>query len=112
MAPWLAVLLVVTLSINLLSAYIRHYEAGLGCVDVPACYGHVGDIAAQPSAVAAASDALTPTAAAKRAHRAIATVLVVLVLIVTVKGRAQANTVGVATHIPYLMIGVVLVLAV
>jgi len=112
---WLAVctalLLATTLAMNVLSAVIRHQEAGLGCSNWPQCYGVVGKTLAPATAAAAATYALTPTAATKRAHRVIATGLVVLVLAIVYQTRRQPPLPGAARLLPYLLIAVVLLLA-
>jgi cytochrome c oxidase assembly protein subunit 15 len=96
---------------NVLSALIRHQEAGLGCADWPQCYGVVGTTITPATAAAAATYALTPTATTKRAHRVIATVLVVLVLAIVYQTRRQPPLPGVARYLPYLLVAVVLLLA-
>lgn len=105
----LLLLLAATLLINLLSSYIRHVEAGLGCEDWPECYGHIGEIGtpAEIDAVAA----LTPTQTAKRAHRTIATVLVGLVLWAVYQARTLPLR-GNAQFLPYLLIVVIIMLSV
>ena len=75
-------LLVATLAINMLSGYIRHHEAGLGCEPWPDCYGQVGELIIPSEDSSAPIAALTPTETAKQAHRAIATALVILVILV------------------------------
>jgi cytochrome c oxidase assembly protein subunit 15 len=102
-------LLVATLLINLLSSYIRHVEAGLGCEDWPECYGHIGEIGT-PAEIDALA-ALTPTQTAKRAHRTIATVLVGLVLWAVYQARTLPLR-GSAQFLPYLLIVVIILLSV
>lgn len=113
---WLAtcvvLLLITTFSVNLLSAFIRHQEAGLGCSPWPECYAIVGTIEAPGSSVDAATDALTPTALIKQVHRASATLLVILVLTATHLVRRSTRLPRFDQMIPYLMIAVVLLLAV
>lgn len=115
-ARWLAtcvgLLLITTFSVNLLSAFIRHHEAGLGCMPWPDCYAVIGTIEAPTSGIAAATDALTPTALVKQIHRASATALVILVLAATHLVRQSTGLPKLAQMIPYLMIAVVLLLAV
>lgn len=74
---WLCtVLMLATIT---LSAFMRHSQAGLGCVDWPACYGqHLRAVA--PDAQPPAGHAV---AAARLAHRVVAsTTLVVVILMV------------------------------
>lgn len=105
----LALLLVATLLINLLSAYIRLDEAGIGCTPWPECYARVGEFVQPPGESPAA--ALTPTAAAKRAHRTIATGLVILVALVVYQGRRLKLT-GATKHLPLAIVAVILILSV
>ena len=106
----LLLLLAATLAINMLSGYIRHSEAGLGCADWPGCYGLVGTLALQMGETAAVV-ALTPSETAKRYHRAIATGLVILVIVVVAQTRKLRFS-GFAQYLPYLLIGVILLLAI
>jgi len=101
-------LLCATLTINLLSAYIRHQEAGLGCQPWPACYAQVGRVTAPADL---STTALTPSETAKRAHRAIATGLVILLMLVVYQGRRR-NLGHSGQLLLYAIISVVLLLAV
>jgi cytochrome c oxidase assembly protein subunit 15 len=105
----LASLLLATLAINLLSGYIRHQEAGLGCETWPDCYGRVGHLIA-PIDDARPMAVLTPTETAKQAHRAIATALVVLVLLTVY--LAQRSLPGPTQYLPYAIVAVILLLSV
>lgn len=105
----LLLLLTATLLINLLSSYIRHFEAGLGCETWPDCYGRVGDLIVPAEANTLA--VLTPSETAKRAHRSIATILVVLVLWAVYQAR-QLPLRGMAQFLPYLLLGTIVLLSV
>lgn len=105
----LVLLILATLGINLLSAYIRLDEAGVGCADWPDCYGRVQALIVAPGDSPAA--ALTPRETAKRAHRAIATGLVVLVLAVVYFAR-QRQLPRSVQHLPLALVAVVLLLSV
>ena len=107
----IALLLATTLAMNLLSALIRHQEAGLGCAGWPACYAVIDRSIAPASAVDAATYALTPTATFKRAHRVIATLLVALVLVIVYLTRQRVPLPGFAQFLPQLLFAVVLLLA-
>lgn len=110
---WLAALtLMATLSINLLSAYIRHSEAGLGCRDWPSCYGQIGESLRRAQAPDVARHALAPDPLAKRTHRVLATALVVMVLVLLHRSRQRHGVPGLDTPIPLLMAALLLVLAV
>jgi heme a synthase len=83
--PLLLVLLALLISIfaiNSISAYIRHVENGAGCQPWPACYGVIGAYLDRDPDRAALAQALTPSNTAKRMHRAIVTVMVVLLGVV------------------------------
>lgn len=106
----IALLLAMTLAMNVLSALIRHREAGLGCAPWPACYATIDRAAAPASAIDAATKALTPTSTFKRVHRVLATVLLVLVAAVIYLALDQPLH-GMARFLPMLLIGVLLLLA-
>jgi cytochrome c oxidase assembly protein subunit 15 len=106
-----ASLLAATLAINLLSGYIRHHEAGLGCQPWPACYAQVGELIAPPEETNATIAALTPTETVKQAHRGIATALVILVGLVVYLAR-QRRLPGNTQLLPYAIVGVILLLAI
>jgi cytochrome c oxidase assembly protein subunit 15 len=109
---YVLLVLVATLSINLLSAYIRHLEAGLGCADWPACYGQIGDYIEPSSQQSVSQMALAPVAAAKKIHRGVATALVILVLLLLQEARKQKQLRGVNRNLPYIMVAVLLLLSV
>ncbi len=112
LAPLVALILLATLSIDFLSAYIRHTEAGLGCLDWPACYGRIGESIASVGQPGIARHALTPDPLAKRAHRLLATGLVVMVLLLVHRGRQRGALAGFEAQIPLLMAALLLLLAV
>ena len=112
LAPLVALILIATLSIDFLSAYIRHTEAGLGCRDWPACYGQVGASIASVEQPGIARQALAPDPLAKRAHRLLATGLVVMVLLLVHRGRQRGALAGFEAQIPLLMAALLLLLAV
>jgi len=106
-------MIVATGAINMLSGYIRHTEAGLGCEPWPACYAVVGEYTNAPAGAAVASRALTPTETAKQLHRATATALVILIALVIYQARQRlAPSHGFAVHLPYMIILVILILSV
>jgi cytochrome c oxidase assembly protein subunit 15 len=103
------VLLIATLAVNLVSAYIRLSEAGTGCSPWPECFARVGHLIQtdMPSTM----EAITPVEAVKRAHRSLATGLVVLVVVLIALARrgSAGNT---SPALPYAIAAVVLLLAV
>ena len=112
LAPLVALILIATLSIDFLSAYIRHTEAGLGCRDWPACYGQIGASIASVEQPGIARHALAPDPLAKRAHRLLATGLVVMVLLLLHRSRQHGALAGFEAQIPLLMAALLLLLAV
>lgn len=113
---WLArltlAILLATLCINLLSAYIRHVEAGLDCADWPACYARIGTHIEQQTTQGVARSALAPQPLAKQTHRGVATVLVILVLVLLQRSRSGVALRGREAQLPLLMAALLLVLAV
>jgi len=112
MSRYLIIVLGATLVINLLSAYIRHIEAGIGCEDWPQCYGLIGQYVQAANESEIARKALAPTQMAKRTHRGIATILVIAVLLLVHHSRRVRMTPGLSRTLPYAMLGVLLLLAV
>jgi cytochrome c oxidase assembly protein subunit 15 len=103
-------ILLATLLINALSAFIRHEEAGLGCADRAACYGRVAPPEAAGKVLV--RQALAPDAPAKRTHRALATALVVMVLVLLHRTRAARELRGFEARAPLLILGLLVLLAV
>jgi len=71
--------LLLVLAITSLSAFIRLSKAGLGCADWPACYGRA--LRQQQHGVAVAPDEQAATAAARLAHRVVASTALLLVIV-------------------------------
>jgi heme a synthase len=107
----LAALLVLVLATNLLSAWLRHVEAGIGCAPWPECYAQI-DPASETLSEKPVSDALHPSQGIKRLHRTIATVLVLLVLLVIHQSRRHPHPDAFAAMLPYALGAVTLLLAV
>jgi heme a synthase len=107
----LAALLVLVLATNLLSAWLRHDEAGIGCTPWPACYAQLSPESAtlSPQPVAAA---LQPSQVIKQMHRTIAMVLVVMVLLIIHRARRQRCATSFEAMLPYALGAVTLLLAV
>jgi heme a synthase len=112
LARYVMIVLVATLIINCLSAYIRHMEAGLGCDNWPICYGDIGQYVSPNDEAEIAQKALAPTEIAKQMHRTIATLLVIGVLLLVNQSRKPGAMQGVSRHIPYLLLAVLLLLSV
>jgi len=107
---WLAGTLVVLILItNLLSAYLRLHEAGLGCTPWPDCYGLI--VPADDAAAADLHAAVLPHQQIRQAHRLLAGTLVVLVLVV-LHQRVRLGLQGSERTLPYALAAVMLALAV
>jgi heme a synthase len=107
----LAALLVLVLATNLLSAWLRHGEAGIGCTPWPECYAQLAPESATLSPQPVAT-ALQPPQIIKQLHRAIAMVLVVMVLLIIHQARRQRSTTSFDAVLPYALGAVTLLLAV
>ncbi|MEH6616764.1 MAG: COX15/CtaA family protein [Porticoccus sp.] len=112
LARYVMIVLVATLIINCLSAYIRHMEAGLGCDNWPICYGDIGQYVSPNDEAEIAQKALAPTEIAKQMHRTIATLLVIGVLLLVNQSRKPGAMQGVSRHLPYLLLAVLLLLSI
>ena len=66
-------------AVTSLSAYLRLSKAGLGCADWPQCYGQ--SLRQLQQGVAVSADEQTTTAAARLAHRTVAVLALLLVLL-------------------------------
>lgn len=112
LARYIMIVLVATLLINCLSAYIRHIEAGLGCEDWPSCYGEIGRFISPSNEAEIAQKALAPTEVAKQLHRTIATLLVIGVLLLVNQSRKPGAMEGMTRPLPYLLLAVLLLLSI
>jgi len=109
---YVIIVLLATLVINCLSAYIRHMEAGLGCENWPSCYGDIGKHVSPRDDSEIAQKALAPTEVAKQMHRTIATLLVIGVLLLVNQSRKPSAMQGVTRTLPYLLLAVLLLLSI
>lgn len=105
-------LLIAVFATNVLSAYLRHREAGLGCTPWPACYGVIDPAARDANRPQPVIAALKPDLVIKQAHRTVAGVLVVLVLLVLNACRKLTHLTGMERILPYAIAAVTLLLAV
>ncbi|MEH6468138.1 MAG: COX15/CtaA family protein [Porticoccus sp.] len=112
LSRYVMIVLVATLIINCLSAYIRHVEAGLGCEQWPSCYGEIGRFISPNDEAEIAQKALAPTEIAKQMHRTIATLLVIGVLLLVNQSRKPGAMQGVSRYLPYLLLAVLLLLSI
>ncbi|NNF16093.1 MAG: hypothetical protein HKN70_05055 [Gammaproteobacteria bacterium] len=95
--------LVLVFVLILVSAYLRLLHSGIGCEDWPACYGRIGAVPATPAGPLSTdqegvSDHALAPAAATLMHRLVATVLGMLVFIMTITafGKKQNRLITVA----------------
>ncbi len=70
---------VMVLAVTSLSAYLRLDKAGFGCADWPQCYGQ--SLRQLQQGVAVSAEVQTATAAARLAHRVVAVIALLLVLL-------------------------------
>lgn len=107
---WLAgALVLLILATNVLSAYLRLDEAGLGCTPWPDCYAQLA--MSQRQGTSALPAALTPHEHLKQAHRVLAGALVLVVLVV-LHQRTSLGLRGSERTLPYALAAVMLGLAV
>ncbi|MCB1668133.1 MAG: COX15/CtaA family protein [Pseudomonadales bacterium] len=104
--------LVATVLINLLSAYIRHTESGLGCQPWPDCYAVIGQYVAAEKPGDIAQKALAPAMVAKQIHRTVATLLVIGVLLLIHQSRKPMAMKNANQSLPYLLLGVIVLLSI
>lgn len=109
---YVIVVLLATLFINCLSAYIRHMEAGLSCENWPSCYGDIGKYVSPSNDSEIAKKALAPTEIPKQMHRTIATLLVIGVLLLVNQSRKPNAMQGITRTLPYLLLAVLLLLSI
>lgn len=112
MARYALGLLIATIIINSLSAFIRHAESGLGCQPWPQCYAVIGEHVRADDAGDVAQKALAPTDLAKKVHRTVATVLVIGVLLLIGKSRTPGVMQGANASLPYLLLAIIILLSV
>ncbi len=105
-------IMVTALSVNLLSGYIRHTEAGLGCKDWPACYAQIDPELLSVTEAQAAQKALAPTLRVKQMHRLLAIVLVGLVLFLMHEQKKAVRAGERKRLLPVLLLLTVIVLSV
>lgn len=106
------VITVAMLLVNLLSAYIRHQEAGLGCQPWPDCYAVIGEQIVVADSAEVAQKALSPGSLIKQTHRAVATVLVIAVLLLLQQSRKPRVMQGATAALPYLLLAMIILLSV
>ncbi len=103
---------VLVLAVTSFSAYLRLTHAGLGCADWPQCYGQSLRQAQQGVPVSVSADAQITTAVVRLAHRVLATLallLVVMMVLVSLASRPMLRTEG---AIALALLGLALFLAV
>ncbi len=115
---WLVtVSLILSFALIVLSSLMRLSNQGLGCDDWPDCYGRVdvvkyaGDIAATDSR-GLQPGTLAPPTAVERAHRGVASLLLVLILAVVIVAWRRRRGAGPGLTLPLEALTITLVLAV
>lgn len=94
--------LVLMVCITATSAFIRHHQAGFGCVPWPECYASQPAPGAAPAKEAAASGAVTAEDVARVFHRIAASTVAIFVLLIAfvgwgaLQGAAERIVVGAA----------------
>ncbi|MEQ8861254.1 MAG: COX15/CtaA family protein [Pseudomonadales bacterium] len=104
-----AVLVLLIIATNVLSAYLRLDEAGLSCTPWPDCYAQLA--ASNREMESALPAALAPHEQLKQAHRLLAGALVLVVLVV-LHQRARLGLLGSEATLPFALAAVMLGLAV
>ncbi len=112
LAFYTLIVIVTTLFINLLSAYIRHIDAGLDCQPWPQCYAQVGEQVQAEDSGKIAQQALAPIDGVKKTHRAVASFLVFAVLFLIHQSRKPNALKGANPTLPYLLLAVIILLAI
>jgi len=105
------VILLGALAIALLSAGIRHVESRLSC-DRNGCYADIAQAQGNGTVALDTAQASTPRTWAKRAHRALASTLVVAVLALVYRTHASGREWPAVRVIPLLMLALLLALAI
>ena len=108
--------LLLSLILVVLSSVMRLSNQGLGCDDWPECYGSIDvvkyakDIGASESAIAGIS-AITPPTLVERAHRVVASILQLLIMVITVIAWLRRKNPGQHIALPMVLLGLSLFLA-
>ncbi len=92
---WLLVLALLAVS-----AYLRHSHVGSGCVDWPSCYGQIENSA---TALPAAPDTRAQQFWAKRTHKVIAVLIVLLVAVLVLQSIRRRHS-GALLALPLLIL--------
>jgi len=108
--------LFLSLSLVVLSSLMRLSNQGLGCDDWPNCYGSIDvvkyakDIDASKSAIAGIS-AITPPTLVERAHRVVASGLLLFIIAITIIAWLRRKNPGQHVVLPLALLGMSLFLA-
>jgi len=109
--------LILSFTLIVLSSLMRLSNQGLGCDDWPACYGRVdiakyaGDIGAMDSR-GLQPGGLAPPSAVERAHRGVASTVLVFILAVAILAWRRRKGVGPGMALPLAALVITLLLAV
>lgn len=115
-ARLVAISLVLSLALVVLSSLMRLSNQGLGCADWPACYGYVdvikyaGDMAS--GSRVAQPEALAPVTFVERAHRVVASLLLLFIIAIVVVAWQRRKDLEQRIVLPLTILGMSLFLAV
>jgi len=103
--------LAASLALIITSSLMHVGNVGMGSPDWPAAYGLIVEHGASTEAAAQVSSAYLPIAAIDRAHRAIASTLLVLIIAVCMVALRQRKTSALSPSVPLMALGLSLFLA-
>lgn len=115
-ARLVAISLLLSLTLVVLSSLMRLSNQGLGCDDWPECYGSIDvvkyarDIDTPEFAIAGIS-AIVPPTLVERAHRVVASILLLLIIAIAVIAWLRRKNPGQHVALPIVLIGLSLFLA-
>lgn len=101
---------VMVLAVTGLSAYLRLAKGGLGCADVPACYGQ--DLRSLQQGKPALADQPAATTAARLGHRIVAVIALLLAIAMVAECLGQRPALRVEAAMALAVLGLALFLAV
>ncbi|OGT18823.1 MAG: hypothetical protein A2V90_01755 [Gammaproteobacteria bacterium RBG_16_57_12] len=116
-ARLVAIAFLLSFALIVLSSLMRLSNQGLGCTGWPECFGYVDaaryarDIAASDFGFAQPS-AITPPTAVERAHRVVASLLLLFIIAITVVAWRRRKEPGMPVVVPFVILGISLLLSV
>lgn len=115
-ARLVAVSLVFSLALVILSSLMRLSNQGLGCDDWPECYGSIDVVKYArdidtPGSASARTSAIVPGTFVERAHRVVASILQLLIIAIAVIAWMRRKNPGQHVVLPIVLLGLSLFLA-